>query len=287
MKIAAVIVTFHPDPISLKNIVRVLRDDSIEIIVVDNTQDASITDVSAIDQINFISIGKNIGIAAAQNIGISRAVNADVVIFFDQDSIITPGFVPHLCSFLEIEKPQIVAPIYMDIETNKELPSIKISKWGLPLKMLAGGTKNHISVDIVISSGTAATSKAFQVAGVLLEPLYIDLVDIEWCLRCRSFGIPIKVIPTCILFHRIGSGRIELMFKSIHIHNYSRSYYQIRNTIWLFRFDYVPKLYIIRELLGTVLNNFFFILTSPLRKFYLSALVKGFYDGLSNRLIVK
>lgn len=81
MKIAAVIVTFHPDLILLTRNLGVLRDENIEIIVIDNTQDSYIADINETKQIKFISIGKNIGIAAAQNIGISKAVNADAIIF--------------------------------------------------------------------------------------------------------------------------------------------------------------------------------------------------------------
>lgn len=287
MKIAAVIVTFHPDLILLTRNLGVLRDENIEIIVIDNTQDSYIADINETKQIKFISIGKNIGIAAAQNIGISKAVNADAIIFFDQDSVITPGFVSHLCSFLNIEKPEIVAPICIDSRTNEELPSIRISKWGLPIKMFSKGALAPVPVDIVISSGTAATVKVFQVAGGLLEPLFIDLVDIEWCLRCRSLGIPIKVIPFSILPHQIGDGTIKVLNKFIHFHTYTRSYYQIRNTIWLLKIKYSPKPYILAEIIATIFNTLLFILTKSTKKDYLSALARGIYDGLSGKAAYK
>lgn len=287
MKIAAVIVTFHPDLILLKRNLGVLRDENIEIIVIDNTQDSYIADIDETKEIKFISIGKNIGIAAAQNIGISKAVNADAIIFFDQDSVVMPGFVSHLCSFLNIEKPEIVSPICIDSRTNEELPSIRISKWGLPINMFCKGELAPVPVDIVISSGTAATGKVFQVAGVLLEPFFIDLVDTEWCLRCRSLGIPIKVIPFTTLPHQIGDGTIKILNKFIHHHNYTRSYFQIRNTIWLLKLKYSPKLYILGEIIATITYTLFFILTKSPKKSYLSALARGIYHGLSGRVVYK
>ena len=145
-----------------------------------------------------ITIGYNSGIAHAQNAGIAAALaaGAEVLVFFDQDSKIEPGFVKSLVSALREGAAEIVSPLSVDEATNTPLPSVRVSRFGWSTPVHTADAVERYPVDMVISSGTAATRQVFEIAGTFDEGLFIDFVDAEWCLRCRSLQIPIYVVPS-------------------------------------------------------------------------------------------
>ena len=72
------------------------------------------------------------------------------------------------------------------------------------------------------------------------EGLFIDSVDSEWCLRCRSKQIPIHVVPAAVMRHRVGNRSIRLGRFTILQHNPTRCYYQLRNCFHMMRRKHVP-----------------------------------------------
>jgi rhamnosyltransferase len=134
-------------------------------------------------------------------------------------------------------------------------------------------------VDVVISSGTVATVEAFEIAGLFDEDLFIDFVDTEWCLRCRSKMIPIRVIPTAVMENRIGSRPFSFGFGTVFVHTPTRCYYQIRNCLLLFRKRHVPVLYAIRELVGIFYNRILLLFIVDEKASYLRAYSCALIDG--------
>lgn len=282
-KVWAVIVAYHPDGGTLNALCKALQTDGVQVLVIDNTEtpELSLGDLPAGTRLN--SLGENTGIAHAQNVGIETALEggAQAVLFLDQDSSIGTGFVRSLIGALTPGLPDIVSPRCIDADTEAELPSESLTRFGFVHPLLCGDSRKPCPTDIVISSGTVATREAIMLAGVLDEDLFIDFVDTEWCLRCRSKQIPIRVVPDAVLFHRIGNQSIKEGALTIMLHGPTRCYYQVRNSIHLFRKRHVPLIFSIRTMLAVLLNRFLLLRHISNRGEYIRAYTHGLRDGLA------
>ncbi len=279
----AVIVAYHPDSRKLSALCERLQTDGLDVLVVDNTEipKLSIGDLAARTRLN--SLGENTGIAHAQNVGIEAALEggARAILFLDQDSSIGGGFISSLLGALKPGVPDIVSPRCIDSDTLDDLPSESLNRFGFVHPLRCGNSQKPCPTDIVISSGTMATREAIMVAGGLDEDLYIDFVDTEWCLRCRSKQIPIRVVPDAVLFHRIGNQSIKEGALTIMLHGPTRCYYQVRNSIHLFRLRHVPLIFSIRTMLAVLLNRLLLLRHVTNRGEYIEAYMHGLRDGLA------
>ena len=282
MKVYAVIVCYRPDVRRLQRLCEELLLDDMQVILVDNTEAPGIAEVPRASGCELLTMGRNTGIAHAQNRGIAAAstARADVILFFDQDSTIAPGFAKTLVSELNLGQPDIVSPRYFDDITDAELPSIRVNRYGLRTVVHRGHCTEPYAVDVVISSGTAATRQVFELAGVFDEGLFIDFVDTEWCLRCRSRHIPIRVVPAAVMRHRIGTKSIDLGLVTILVHSPVRCYYQLRNCFHLFRKHHIPTLFALRETVSVFLGRALLLLFVRNRIAYTKAYVCAVRDGL-------
>jgi rhamnosyltransferase len=142
------------------------------------------------------------------------------------------------------------------------------------------GAKAPYLVDVIISSGTTATKEVFQVAGGFDEDLYIDYVDTDWCLRCREKNIPIRIVPSAVMYHRVGMNSANMGLLTVQVHSPERCYYQIRNSFNLFRRPYIPFLFAAQELLYTLINRVFLLFIVKQRSLYVRAYFRAISDGL-------
>ena len=245
MRVFSVIVSFNPDVRALVSLCRTLRACNSGIVIIDNSDVDGLAEKMEGADCTVVWMHGNVGIARAQNVGIEVAVRlgADVVAFFDQDSDPTADLLTRLLDPLERGKPGVVAPVCVDARSGEEMPSFRVDRFGLVRGVFAGNRTMPFEVDLVISSGTAATVQTFEVAGKMDERLFIDYVDFEWCFRCRARGIPIRVVPGTAMKHSIGERAVSLGFFNGVIHGPARSYYKIRNCLLLFRKADVPVLY--------------------------------------------
>jgi rhamnosyltransferase len=277
-----VVVCYRPDVVQLLGLCTSLVADHAKVILVDNSESPSLVRGQLPQNCSLITLGSNTGIAHAQNIGIEAAIasGADIVAFFDQDSKVAPGFLRTLIFPLNRGSPEIVSPLYFDDVSNQKLPSIRVSKRGISTAVHRGEDVQPYLVDVVISSGTAATKEVFSVAGVLDESFFIDFVDTEWCLRCRSKNIPIRVVPAAVMHHRIGSKCINLGITTILVHNPVRCYYQLRNCFLLFRQEHIPFLFSVKQLVSVFVSRTLLLLFVNDRLTYAKAYMSALHDGV-------
>jgi rhamnosyltransferase len=282
VNICAVIVCYRPDLGHLRHTCDCLVRTVATVILVDNSEQSSLTGTRHFDDCAVIANQENVGIARAQNMGIARALEtgAEVVVFFDQDSKIGPGFLPLLLAELRPGIPAVVAPVVRDSIQGFEHPSSRVSKFGVQRRVYAGERVAPYAVDIVLSSGTTATVETFQRAGLMDEELFIDYVDTEWCLRCRRRNIPIHVVPTAVMEHSVGSRSIDLRVVRVLVHSPLRCYYQVRNCFRLFNRESVPLLLAIREAMLLVMHKSLLIIAVPNRGAYVKACAAGVHDGI-------
>ncbi len=282
MTTCCIIVCYRPDVAQIFGLCSHVLADGAGVILVDNTETPYLDSAGLPEGCTLITLGYNSGIAHAQNAGVAAALSAGatVLVFFDQDSKIAPGFVDRLVAAIEPGTAEIVAPLCVDEVTGIALPSVCVGRYGLLAPVHRPRSSGRYPVDIVISSGTVATREVFERAGTFDASLFIDFVDAEWCLRCRSKKIPIYVVPTAVMRHSIGSRHFRFGPLTILVHNPTRCYYQIRNSFLLLRKRHVPLIFSLKQIVSIIINRIILLFEVEDRPNYVRAYLSAVRDGL-------
>lgn len=231
--ICAIIVTFHPKPEHLDNLIK-LRKQVNRLVVVDNGSPSEALDTfrpaSQTSTVHLIENGENLGVAAALNIGVrwAQAQGCNWVICLDQDSTVSDGLVGTMLSAFDadIDRDTIgtLAPIYIDRLSGNEMP-VERSRKGEILTVSTSGSMLPLSI--------------FSRCGYFREDFFIDQIDYEFCLRIIAAGYRVVQCDEARLLHSLGE-RKNHDFGSKHLltsthHSAKRRYYIIRNRVVLLR----------------------------------------------------
>ena len=283
MNYCAIIVGYYPGK-SLGKIVSVLDLLGICSIIVDNTPHDSdefrSSEGGLISNNHFYySMGKNTGIAAAQNYGITVALkkSKDVILFFDQDSIVSSQMIKALLTAFESGDGDVLAPVCLD-NNDVEIPSFLINKYGFSSKVFS--KNNSQVVHLAISSGCLVKSSVFEAVGTFDENLFIDYVDFEWCFRCWKKGVFIKVISDAVMHHNIGYGTVYLGSLKTTNHSPFRTFYKLRNPLLLLKKSHIPKTYCFLEIILSIKCLMVQIIHGPSRIDHLKRGFFGFLEGV-------
>ncbi|AIJ04918.1 glycosyl transferase family protein [Methanocaldococcus bathoardescens] len=231
MKIAGVVVLYHPEK---ENIIESINSylDYIDVLyAIDNTEKSNekhrevINNLKEIDKIEYIPNNKNLGIAKALNMGAKRAIEQGYkwLLTMDQDSKFKEGSFDKMLEF---------------IKNNSENKIGIISPFHLTISNLSLNFKNEYEeVLTAMTSGNLLNLKAYQEVGPFLEDLFIDYVDVEYCLRLNKYGYKVIVVNSSILIHKLGNIReIRIpLWKTLYPtnHNPLRRYYITRNRFYV------------------------------------------------------
>jgi len=282
MNVYIIIVTYYPKIEHLSRICSVLIQNKSHVILVDNSEECILSSLPLKENISIIPLYINSGIAHAQNIGINEALaqGADLVVFFDQDSDIDHNFLLTLISPIIKGMPIVVGPVLIDSKSGNEYPSFEFNKLGLLKKVYGKNKSSPYPVDVIISSGTAVTKEVFSIAGLMDEDFFIDFVDIEWAIRCRSNHIPIFINPSAVMKHTIGICNIDLKIINTVIHNPARTYYKTRNPLLFLRKEHVPFLLGIKEIMAALTHQFFQLFFVRNKNEYIKSYFSAIVDGI-------
>jgi rhamnosyltransferase len=196
--------------------------------VVDNgSPEETLAPIAALQErlgFTLVRNGENRGIANAMNVGLAHVLAESYrwVVFFDQDSRVTLGFVAALLTELQDPKVGIACPRYLDKESGGERPEMCVASDGGPLTCM--------------TSGSMSPTDVFRKVGTFVEELFIYCVDDEMCLRVRSAGYTIRRSATAVLVHKEGASK----FRSVGGRKFyvtdqkpNRRYYITRNQLWV------------------------------------------------------
>jgi rhamnosyltransferase len=174
-------------------------------------------------RIKVLNFGDNLGIAKAQNIGMAWAFDqgADFILQMDDDSLPDPNMVKLLYeSYSALQSANynvgIIGPRDFDRYTKK-IHSTKLNPASCQKGEFIDGFDGLVMVNSIISSGSLISKKSYLEVGEMLDELFIDAVDFEYCWRLRAKGFLIVRNNKARLAHRFGEGRarIEAMFRDI------------------------------------------------------------------------
>ncbi|HOA64181.1 MAG TPA: glycosyltransferase family 2 protein [Bacilli bacterium] len=238
-KIYSIVVTYNPDLKDLNQAVERLKKQTDKVVVCNNSSfDIEFED----EKVKIFNLKENLGVAKAQNIGMKWAFEngADFILQMDQDSIPDENLVKNLLNcYDELTrkgyKIGLVGPQDYD-KDSKEINKARVRKG-----TYIDGT-NYVSLEQTLSSGSLISKNVYDMIGGMDDDLFIDAVDSEYCWRMRKNGFLVVKNNNALLAHKLGNGKKTIMgFLRIGISDPIRHYYQVRNTLLLFKRDYTPN----------------------------------------------
>jgi rhamnosyltransferase len=263
--IAAVVVLYHPDASVIENLASII-DQAQMLYVVDNSETAAreiCKQLVAYKNVSLISGNGNIGIARALNLAAELAVadGYSFLLTLDQDSRPLPGMIEALAACHK-SGVGLVAPRLL--RGTKRDPT--------------SGTGGH-PVLTAMTSGSLLNLEAYRKAGPFRDDLFIDFVDIEYCLRLHKAGYSILLAERALLEHHVGT-RINLGAQlSVTTHSPVRKYYKMRNRLLVWReYGRLFPGYILRDSFRFVLELFRLLLFEPDKSSKLLMIRRGWLD---------
>lgn len=285
--IGAIVVLYNPDFNLLTRSLELLMSQVDEVCLIDNSSLDNSERISKSQNVKYIALKENVGIATAQNIGIKyfEQKDFDFVFFSDQDSVDESVVIAdligvyHKCESKGL-KIAAISPMPVNRATNKPY----LSRTNVIKKYLKGELLEEydiINVKSVISSFSLVKISTYKSVGYLESELFIDGVDSEWCWRADSMcGLKSYIVSDLTFSHFQGIDERAKYKKSSPF----RSYYQYRNFIVLFRRKYVPFSWKIVNLVKFSIKLFYYPLCVNPRVKYLNSIIRGIKDGLKNKM---
>ena len=251
--ILAVVVCYHPDVRQLTRMAESLVGmPGLEVLLIDNTEletsCASIRKAVAHLPVRVLCPGNNSGLGAAHNMGIreARARGCKAVLLLDQDSVLDAAALSALCrahDFLTARGEQVAAvgPTFIDPRNGHCFPFVRLH--GFRMRAVSEGPGNTVECDLLISSGSLIPLAAVDAVGELDAALFIDYVDIEWCVRAAARGWKVFGVTDALMTHTLGDETLTIFGRKIPVHGPQRQYYLLRNAVLLARMPHVSWLW--------------------------------------------
>lgn len=197
--IAAVATAFHPDE-RLTAVVEAALKSCTRVVVVDNTPGDGPFLADTLrerDGVTVLRDGKNRGLAGALNTGVDTLLadeesRPDLLLFLDQDSVLTEDLVHGLARHLTDPAVGIAAPAAWDEQQGRYYEP---------------GTENGPDVadrDVVITSGMLVRREVLTEVGRFRTGFFVDHVDNDFCLRVRAAGYRVLRDKRQKLAHSLG-----------------------------------------------------------------------------------
>ncbi len=277
-----VIVLYKPTIDQIKN--KLELGNSLNLLLIDNTDENTLKLkelLTSYHHIQYISLGRNTGIANAQNVGIKKALlqGASHIIFFDQDSVIDKDYPQRITEeFLRLQKEGINLGILgpQILRSNETEYKSLWHKESIP--------KNGFIVrDEIISSGSVVSKEFLSKVGGLDNSLFIDYVDFELCWRARASKFIIGQTFNVFITHKVGSKDFNFWKYQSIISAPFRYFYQGRNYIWLCKKSFTPINFKIKKLLHFSFQSLIYPFTQKNGILIIKNLWKGILFGIFNK----
>lgn len=284
----AVVVTYHPDPSALSDLLAALRQQVAATVVIDNGGGGSALSALVANAGGvLLEQSGNLGLAKAQNLGIfwAREHGFSYVLLSDQDSIPDSGMVAALRAALDRLQyegaPAAVGPVFHDLREDKEAPFVRV---GLLFnsKLHCEDARQAITCDFLISSGALIPLDVIDAVGPMNEGLFIDNIDLEWSFRARARGYTLHGVCAATMHHRLGDSRRELPFAlgQVVVHGPTRLYYMMRNRLRLYRMPHTPRVWVAQDVPRVLVKLLLFGVVIGPRVRNLRFMLRGLWDGL-------
>ena len=292
--VAAIIVTYNPDPEGLRRGLGEIARQVGCVVVVDNAS-------HNLEQCQFSQLGQRVGIRVEvvyqqRNVGLGAGFNAGIgvadklgypfIVLFDQDSVPQAGMIGELKqSYEQLSASGIrvaaVGPRLLDTG-NGVLANFTPSGDSNAKRSHGQNGIGTVMTDFLISSGSFIPMQAIREVGLMDESLFIDYVDAEWCLRGQSKGWTVHGVCAAIMKHSLGESRRRIWFirwRNVSYHKPFRYYYIFRNSFLLRNRSYVPLRWKKANRVHNILLAGYLLGFAPGRLANLRMIWRGILDG--------
>jgi len=301
--VCAIIVTWQPTLLPLKNLLNSLLLQHCPLVLIDNgsANHAELGDLLV--QLatehpgqpapQLVSWPVNKGLATALNEGLRLASEHlyDMALLFDQDSAIGEGFVQAMLNqWMQLQSlhtsgryhlpPAAIGPRLQDPKSGRRT-AFRCFRWRHRSDCPVAGFPGLYETDFLISSGTLLSVQALRAIGMMKDEYFIDNIDLEWCFRARARGYALYGTDRAVLLHRIGErSNNPLVSSGLMVqHSPLRSYFSTRNRLHLRRQSYAPLDWKIRDTLRFALKSFWLTHFTARRAEYRQQIQRGIDDA--------
>ncbi len=277
--ISCVIVLFNPDA-GVVDVAKGLAQFGYHVILVVNAASQSIlTALEAIQGTTVIVNPQNIGLASALNIGLKQGFEQNqskFVALFDQDSQPETSLPMRLALELLEHQAESVACIGPQLNEKKQAEA----RYKVNNRLLDPRVPRSIP-----TSGTVISKEAWLSVGPMLDALFIDGIDHEWCFRAYSKGYRVLVSEHVQMLHNMGDLGLNYFgsYKPVH-RSPIRHYYIVRNTIYLMKLSFLPLQWRAIECIKALRRIVFHTAVSTNRAKTVKLMGRAISDGLVGRL---
>jgi rhamnosyltransferase len=283
--ICGLVVSYFPKPGFAENLAA-LAPQVGAVLIVDNGTSGQSSDLldRAAEMVGarIMRLGKNLGIAAALNAGIEVARDNGYVWLatFDQDSQATPHMIQQMLDVLQSyrysDRVAIVSPCHIDdrlgFRVRERRQEAAAAGWRI--------------VYVAMTSGNLLRLDAAAAVGGFDDSLFIDYVDIEFCLRLRNHGYQVLEATRAELRHSLG--RLErrvFLCKYVTITNHpaERRYYMTRNRLLIWRQYYRRQpVWMILDIRRFLFETVYVMIYEKQVGVKLRMILRGVWHGLTN-----
>lgn len=287
-EIISIIVVFKPDLKKLKDILRVHASTFSNCVVVNNSSEIYLGDLPK--NIRVITCNSNIGLASALNQGISysKKMGFKMCALFDQDTNLSSSFAKDMINRINLYKSNtkvaVFSPIFFNNVTKSYGYNIKF-KFNFLYLMRSKPNKKQLVLnpDYVITSGSFIPLESIDDVGLMLDKLFIDFIDIEWCLRAKRKKYSIVSFQDLVLSHNMGSSSFNFFGKNYPINDPQRMYYYFRNSFYLYHNENMPFGWKIVDFSRNLLRILFYLILVDFR-LYFKPIFIGISHGFLNKM---
>ena len=270
--IFVIIVLFNPKVYFILKTLDNLAD--FNVILVDNSPQPSFSNTRFNANVRYYALNNNTGIAYAQNVGIlnARQLNAEYIVFFDQDSLIENSLIHSLHQdYLKIKSYDCyigaLGPLVYDKDNGVNYDA-----------RLRNNESQFMVVDRIISSGMFLETNTIDAVGMMKSDLFIDYIDSEFCWRLNNNGYHCYIDKNVSMAHKIGICQKRIGKFKVIISSPIRYYYQYRNFIYLCGYEYVPKSWKIKNFIRKLFELFYVPLVVGKISIF-KYMIKGIFAG--------
>lgn len=291
-KVYAVVISYNPNMILLRNEFNSISHQVDTIIYVDN-QSVNRSEIvawcSSKNNVMLICMDDNEGIGAAQNAGIRQALadGASHVIIFDQDTVVDDGFVDALLAaegkaINDGINVGITGPIYFSHDDGFSYPILTIED-GIYKTISPTDFDTYCQVSHLIASGELIRREVLESCGFMSEDYFIEYVDYEYCFRIAKQGYKCIVTNKAKMCHQMGDKQIMIRGRKIGIYSPFRRYFTCRNAFLIQKESIYPKIFRKRYLRLALGKFAISVIYGPNRFQQLRYCCKGIWDGIIGR----
>lgn len=282
-RICAVVIAFQPDDGFCARALAIARQVDAAVVVDNGSEpsvDTRLNGVPSDHDIAVIENGRNVGVAAALNQGIeyARTHGFTHALLFDQDTEPLPDMVKSIRRLasqrIDLEQVAVIGMNFWEAARRK--PLFRVSS-----------SADITEVATVITSGSLVPISVAARLGPFRDDFFIDLVDDEYCLRARSRGYKVLMIPRPLAVHALGEPIIRrLPWRTVGTSNHSarRRYYMTRNRIVLLKqYAFREPGWATRSLYIRLKSFVLLLLLDDHRLSKLRLMWRGMRDGIAGR----